>query len=228
MKKFVKLAAVFAALVLALSCFVSCSSDDDDDESVLAGLWIYEEDGYGYGYYVVGNKMFPAYHEGDKYYYIEEEAAEFTVSGNEITVKFETDGGQQYTGKAIFAISGNKLTLTYYDDDGTEDDTVVVEKVNKKPTKVSTWEELPDDDDDDDGGSTWVATDGSGRLTLDNGKYTCVIGGATYTGTYEEMATGSGKLDGDIGGVYSITGNTMKVVITRPAGSSGTIEFTKK
>ena len=76
--------------------------------------------------------------------------------------------------------------------------------------------------------SVWFATDGSGTLTLDNGKYTCVIGGATYTGTYEEMTTGSGKLDGDIGGVYTITGNTMKVVITRPAGSSGTIEFTKK
>lgn len=225
MKKFVKLTAVFAALVLALSCFVACSSDDDD-ESVLAGLWIDED---GYGLYIVGNKMCEAYHEGDKYYYIEEYAIEFTVSGNEITAKFETDEGQQYTEKAIFKISGNKLTLTYYDDDGTKDDTVVAEKVNKKPTKVSTWKELQELlDDDDDDGSTWFATDGSGTLTLDNGKYTCVIDGATYTGTYEEMAAGSGKLDGDIGGVYTITGNTMKVVITRPAGSSGTIEFTKK
>ncbi len=31
MKKFAKLAAVLAALVLALSCFVACSSGDDDD-----------------------------------------------------------------------------------------------------------------------------------------------------------------------------------------------------
>lgn len=36
MKKFTKLAAVFAALVLAWACFVACSNGDEDDSSVFS------------------------------------------------------------------------------------------------------------------------------------------------------------------------------------------------
>lgn len=133
MKKFVKLAAVFAALVLALSCFVACSSDDGDDESALEGLWYYDE---GEGSYVVGNKMYSVFYVNGEYYYIEDDATEFTVSGNEITWKYE-DG---YTEKSSFEISGNKLTVTYYYEDG-EEDKVTLTKVNEKPKKLS-WKEL--------------------------------------------------------------------------------------
>lgn len=134
MKKFMKLAAVFAALVLALSCFVACSSDDDDgDDSALAGLWIEEDDDFGEGFYVVGNKMYDAYYINGKYYYVAENPSEFTVNENEITFRYE-DG---YTEKCTFEIIGDTSTIIW-----SESDVFISKKVNKKPIKVNSYEEL--------------------------------------------------------------------------------------
>ncbi len=46
MKKFTNLVAVFAAMILALSCFVACSNgDDDDDGPAVVSTW--SSDDYG-------------------------------------------------------------------------------------------------------------------------------------------------------------------------------------
>ena len=85
MKKFAKLAAVLAALMLALSCFVACSSGDDDDDdddggpSVLEGYWA-TESAIKSGYYFVGNKMYRV----NAGYYYESQGIEFSISGDTV------------------------------------------------------------------------------------------------------------------------------------------------
>ncbi|MBD5439292.1 MAG: hypothetical protein HDR37_12160 [Treponema sp.] len=104
MKKFAKLAAVLAALMLALSCFVACSSGDDDDDddggpSVLEGYWA-TGSAIKDGYYFVGNKMYRV----NAGYYYESQGIEFSISGD--TVKLE---GKDYFS---FSISEDGETLT--------------------------------------------------------------------------------------------------------------------
>ena len=121
MKKFAKLSAVFAALVLALSCFVACSNGDDDSASVhaLQGLWIQDDDS---GFYFENNICYYVWLENNIWYY--DSKGKFSVSGNKI--RLYNDEGTEYD-EADFSINGNKLTLKI---EGEED---VWIKSNKTP-----------------------------------------------------------------------------------------------
>ncbi|MDE5581775.1 MAG: lipocalin family protein [Treponemataceae bacterium] len=121
MKKFAKLSAVFAALVLALSCFVACSNGDDDSASVqaLQGLWIQDDDS---GFYFENNICYYVWLENNIWYY--NSKGKFSVSGNKI--RLYNDEGTEYD-EADFSINGNKLTLK------TEGEEDVWIKSNKTP-----------------------------------------------------------------------------------------------
>lgn len=151
MKKFAKLAAVFAALVLTLSCFVACSngnedskspgsdkdkptvsgtttpSDSDDNKSVkaLQGLWIYEEESYIWGWYFVNNTMYLVQYVDGTYYCIEDQPMSFSVSGNKIIVDEEDD-------ELSFTINGKTMNFTMPDGKS-----FIMKKVNVTPTKIT-------------------------------------------------------------------------------------------
>lgn len=132
MKKFAKLSAVFAALVLALSCFVACSNGDDDSVSVqaLQGLWIYE----GEGAYIVGDTFYEALlNKNDGKYYYCKEGTKFSVSGNKITMYY--DEGEYY--ETDIKINGDKLTMKYYDEDNKSWEEMTYKKIAETPTEVS-------------------------------------------------------------------------------------------
>lgn len=110
MKKFAKLVAVFAALMLAWACFVACSNGDDDNGSddasvkALQGLWI--EEGYDEGVYIVSNTLYDVLVKDGKYYYDKDDSSKFSVSGNKITTYYHDDEGE-----ADFEINGDTLIL---------------------------------------------------------------------------------------------------------------------
>ena len=110
MKKFAKLVAVFAALMLAWACFVACSNGDDDNGSddasvkALQGLWI--EEGYDEGVYIVSNTLYDVIVKDGKYYYDKDDSSKFSVSGNKITTYYYDDEGE-----ADFEINGDTLIL---------------------------------------------------------------------------------------------------------------------
>lgn len=143
MKKFAKLSAVFAALVLALSCFVACSNGDDDSASVqaLQGLWIDEKTDKNDidGMYILNNTMYYVCSEGEKYYY-DEEGEKFSISGNQIIPQSEDNDDIIF-----FEInSDDTLTITYeYPDKDTGNKNKEVSKYYKKntvPIKLSSEE----------------------------------------------------------------------------------------
>ncbi len=150
MKRFTKLAAVFAALMLSLACFVACSNGDDSSSAptggsastgnsgsggsatVLEGLWI-SDDFYG-GYYFVGNKVYSAYRsEIDGRYYYNTEGREFAIFGNQFI-----DDGQTLD----FTISGNTLftKMEVNTDYGLTSEITSFKKIEKTPTGVSAKE----------------------------------------------------------------------------------------
>lgn len=111
MKKFTKLAAVFAALVLTWACFVACSNGDDDSSSVqaLQGLWILEDDNTD-GIYIVGNTIYPALfiNNINQAFYNKESGLKFSVSENKIKASGE---------EMPFEINGNGLIMSYKEDE---------------------------------------------------------------------------------------------------------------
>ncbi|MDE5776319.1 MAG: lipocalin family protein [Treponemataceae bacterium] len=136
MKKFAKLSAVFAALVLVLSCFVACSNGDDDSASVqaLQGLWIYEDDVYGF--YIAGNTLYYAILDNTTWYYDKEEADKFSVSGNKITLHYY-DEDKYYEDVSYFEINGDTLILKHYDEKDGSLDTDILKKSAEKPKGIS-------------------------------------------------------------------------------------------
>ena len=139
MKKFAKLSAVFAALVLALSCFVACSNGDDDSASVqaLQGLWIYEDDVYGF--YIAGNTLYYAILDNTTWCYDKEEADKFSVSGNKITLHFY-DEDEYYEDVSYFEINGDTLIFKHYDEKDGSLDTDILKKSAEKPKGISSEE----------------------------------------------------------------------------------------
>lgn len=133
MKKFAKLSAVFAALVLVLSCFVACSNGDDDSASVqaLQGLWIDENADKNDidGMYILNNTVYMVCSEDEKYYY-DEEGDKFSISGNQILSENNDD-------IIFFEINGDKLTITSKDKKTGEDDVSKYNKKNTVPIKLS-------------------------------------------------------------------------------------------
>ncbi|MGN0730177.1 hypothetical protein [Treponema sp.] len=110
MKKFAKISALIAALVLALA-FVGCKdSDDDDDSSLIATFRTEEEDG-GYGYCYV-------YFYDDNTLKMADNVVSFTgtYEGNP-TVDGTITGIFAEGGKLVFYISGNVLTVKDSDGD---------------------------------------------------------------------------------------------------------------
>lgn len=150
MKRFTKLAAVFAALMLALACFVACSNGDDSSSTstggsastgnsgsggsatVLEGLWVIDEfidnDDEKNGCYFKGNSMYTIGYAHGKYYCIEDSKMSFSVSGNKIVV---VDDGE--TDELLFTISGNTMTIIMPDKQS-----CTMEKVEVIPTKITT------------------------------------------------------------------------------------------
>ncbi|MDE7291791.1 MAG: hypothetical protein K2N58_07070 [Treponemataceae bacterium] len=138
MKKFKKLAAVLAALVLALSCFVACSNGDDGSSTstsssnstsstALQGLWIIDEnEPESYGYYFIGNTRYSVISISGKYYCIEDSKVNFSVSGDKIVVEIE---GQTY--EASFTINGNTATIS------TAGTSKIWKKVDTIPIKIT-------------------------------------------------------------------------------------------
>lgn len=149
MKKFTKLAAVFAALVLAWACFVACSNGDEDSSSdsgstsisveALQGLWLDENAVKNDidGMYIIGNTMYRVCLEGEKYYY-NEEGEKFSISGNQIISQSEEDDDDEII---FFEINGDTLTITSeYKDSKTGEKKRHVSKYNKTntvPTKLT-------------------------------------------------------------------------------------------
>lgn len=133
MKKFAKLVALLAALVLVLSCFVACSNGDDGDDAdsasvqALQGLWVGEDD---YGVYCSGNMLYEAlfYRTTGQYYYNKDEAIKFSVSGNKIIIEDE---------EAEFAINGDRLTIKYHDEDTNKFELEIYKKVAKTAIGIS-------------------------------------------------------------------------------------------
>ncbi len=139
MKKFAKLAAVLAALVLVLPCLVACSNGDDDSGSdsasvqALQGLWISEE---GWGNYVVGDTMYEAlFDKSNKKYYYNEDGDKFSVSGNKCIMHYY-DGEYDFE----FEIKGDTLTVKYYDEDDKKWSTNTYKKFTKTPIKMTSKE----------------------------------------------------------------------------------------
>lgn len=140
MKKFAKLVAVFAALMLAWACFVACSNGDDDNGSddasvkALQGLWI--EEGSDWGLYFVGDTVYEALFDkkAKKYYYCED-GDKFFVSGNKIiTYYYEEDNEREEV--EYFEINRDTLTLKYYGD-GEKWETETYKKMQKTPSPLS-------------------------------------------------------------------------------------------
>ena len=140
MKKFEKLVAVFAALMLAWACFVACSNGDDDNGSddasvkALQGLWIYEDDFDGY--YIEGNTLYYAILDDKTWCYDEEDYDQFFVSGNKFTISYYDDG-KHYEDESDFEINGDTLILKYYDEEGSRC-TDTLKKSTEKPKGIST------------------------------------------------------------------------------------------
>lgn len=143
MKKFAKLVAVFAALMLAWACFVACSNGDDDngpdDASVkaLQGLWIYEDDVYGF--YIAGNTLYYAILDDNTWYYDREYYDKFSVSGNKFTASYY-DEGEYSENVSYFEINGDTLTLKHYDEKDGSLDTDILKKSAENPKGISTKE----------------------------------------------------------------------------------------
>ncbi|GEM_PF-5134795 len=141
MKRFVKLATVFAVLILALACFVACSSGDDssststDDSSstgstaVLEGLWVIDDDDEKNGYYFKGNTLYPSCYADKKYYYIEDYKESFFVSGNKIVVYYD-----EGIDELPFTIRGNTMTLIM------SGESFTLKKVDRIPAKITSSE----------------------------------------------------------------------------------------
>lgn len=133
MKRFVKLAAVFAVLMLALACFVACSSGDDSSSTgspaVLEGLWVIDDDDEKNGYYFKGNTLYPSCYANRKYYYIEDYKESFFVSGNKI-VAYHDEGIDELP----FTIRGNTMTLII------SNESFTLKKVDRIPTKITSSE----------------------------------------------------------------------------------------
>lgn len=147
MKKFTKLAAVFAALVLAWACFVACSNSSSDSGSngaddsssgsdsgsnpssvqALQGLWILENNEGGI--YVVNKKYYLVDVEENNYSYTEKEGMDFSVDGNKLITHYEGEEDDV----SEFAIKDNELTLTYVEKGNPVTDTY--KKINATPTK---------------------------------------------------------------------------------------------
>lgn len=142
MKKFTKLAAVFAALVLAWACFVACSNGDDDSSSdsgsnpsstsisveALQGLWLDDDKDGSEGWWIQGNILYPAKKKDGKYIYEEDDPSEFSISGN--TISFSTN---DISVKAELKIDGDTVTFKYNFDG--EEDEEVLKKIDAIPEK---------------------------------------------------------------------------------------------
>lgn len=142
MKKFAKLVAVFAALVLAWACFVACSNSSSDSGSngaddsssnsgsttisvqALQGLWI--EDGATEGWWIQGNKLYPAEKKSGKYIYADD-PLDFSISGNTINYAIENEAREMQA-----EIKGDTLTVKY--NEGGKNYTDVYKKINDTPT----------------------------------------------------------------------------------------------
>lgn len=143
MKKFAKLVAVFAALMLAWACFVACSNGDDDNGSddasvkALQGLWIYEKDVCGQ--YLEGDTFYHAILDGKTWCYDKDDYDKFSVSGNKITVSYYDEEDDKYHVylEADFEINGDTLTLKYYDEEGSRR-TNTLKKSTEKPKGIQT------------------------------------------------------------------------------------------
>lgn len=145
MKKFAKLVAVFAALMLAWACFVACSNGDDDngpdDASVkaLQGLWI--EEGYDWGFYFVGDTVYEALFDkkAEKYYYCED-GDKFSVSGTKIIMYYYDEEDNECEEEGYFETNGDTLTLKYEykdEDDSLKTETETYKKNTEKPLPLS-------------------------------------------------------------------------------------------
>lgn len=154
MKKFTKLAAVFAALVLAWACFVACSNSSSDSGSngaddsssnsgsdsgsnsgsttisvqALQGLWLDKNENGGEGWWIKDNILYPAIMRNGKYIYEEDEPSEFSISGN--TINCSING---FSVKIEPKINGDTLTLKYTYNG--EEDEEVLKKINAIPNK---------------------------------------------------------------------------------------------
>ena len=141
MKKFEKLVAVFAALMLAWACFVACSNGDDDNGSddasvkALQGLWI--EEGYDWGFYFVGDTVYEALFDkkAEKYYYCED-GDKFSVSGTKIIMYYYDEEDNECEEEGYFETNGDTLTLKYYGD-GEKWETETYKKMQKTPSPLS-------------------------------------------------------------------------------------------
>lgn len=108
MKKFAKLAAVFAALVLALSCFVACSNGDDDSNPPQTSTWT-TADGctltFGDGTY--------EFDAGDKIYkgtYTETASTDEDSTG---TLKGDVVGNYTITGETMAVVITSPFVKTF-------------------------------------------------------------------------------------------------------------------
>lgn len=217
MKKFVKLAAVLAALVLALSCFVACSNgDDDDDDSPSVSKWVTEDGekltvkGEDSGSYILvsGNNTF----EGT-----------FKVTA---TVNGVTTGTLDGDVVGNYTIDGDKMTVIATSPDSmmlifTNVDDFPKETEDKPPVSGSSPSVSK---------STWVSTNSDTLTVSDDGTYKFVSNGKTYNGTYKVTAsaggTSTGTLAGDVVGNYTIYNGTMTILISSPEAMS--ISLTQK
>lgn len=145
--------AVFAALVLAWACFVACSNSSSDSGSngaddsssnsgsdsgsnsgsttisvqALQGLWLDKNENGGEGWWIQGNKLYPAEKKSGKYIYADD-PLDFSISGNTINYAIENEAREMQA-----EIKGDTLTVKYNEDGKNYTD--VYKKINDTPTK---------------------------------------------------------------------------------------------